>query len=298
MTSGNKAQDEDPEKPHRVVGLLSRRIELRRRDFIALGAATGVGALLAIEGFAREPSDVELTVCDVRLPPGSGPRTPVKILQISDLHFRRFRSRERNLVALAKQADADIIVWTGDLIEKRFYAPGCMRLVAEVVGRTRSLAVQGNWEHWAGVAGKRIRKMLREVGVQLLINESAGVSVRGFPIQFVGVDDASVGYDSLPLALRNARKDEFSFLLSHAPVLLPEAAAERMDLVLAGHTHGGQICLPVIGALRLPPGSGKYVSGEYREGKTLMYVNRGIGTTIIPARLFCRPELTLFKLRT
>ncbi|MHA1568620.1 MAG: metallophosphoesterase, partial [Alphaproteobacteria bacterium] len=112
-----------------------------------------------------------------------------------------------------------------------------------------------------------------------------------------GIDDAFYGVAKPADAFREQPENTCTIVLSHAPCVVNRLDAYRADLVLAGHTHGGQVRLPYLGALRTPPGSGKYECGLYQLEAMKLYVNRGIGTSILPVRFLCPPEITHFTLR-
>ena len=106
----------------------------------------------------------------------------------------------------------------------------------------------------------------------------------------VGLDDAATGSPDLEIALRGVPPDAFVIALFHSPVYFDQLAA-RCPLALAGHTHGGQVRIPLVPAFWLPRGSGRYLAGWYRRDAAEMYVSRGIGTSVLPMRFLCRPEL-------
>jgi hypothetical protein len=102
----------------------------------------------------------------------------------------------------------------------------------------------------------------------------------------------------LDQALTGVDPDAFRLMLAHSPDIMPDAVEEKIDLVLAGHTHGGQVRFPFVGATVCPSRYGtRYAAGLYREGRTTLYVNRGLGTVRFPVRFLCRPELALLTLR-
>ena len=131
----------------------------------------------------------------------------------------------------------------------------------------------------------------------ILNNENQSIVVNQQDIWIIGVDDPVGGYDNLSRAITGIPEGGFKLLLSHSPAIIEEAHRARIELVLAGHTHGGQIYIPLISHLivRLLGGKG-YIAGLYRVSQTYMYVTRGIGTSILPLRAFCPPEITLIKL--
>lgn len=151
-------------------------------------------------------------------------------------------------------------------------------------------AVRGNWEHWR--PSDEEAQAYRSGGVRLLNNGSEQLVE---DIWLVGIDDALAGKPDVLGALRSVPSNAFKIALIHSPSLF-DRSSERFDLVLAGHTHGGQLRLPLLPPLWLPDGAGRFVSGWYGKGGSRMYVSRGLGNSIVDARFFCRPELTFLDL--
>jgi predicted MPP superfamily phosphohydrolase len=151
-------------------------------------------------------------------------------------------------------------------------------------------AVLGNWEHWQPPAAAR--EELARSGVTLLTNEGRLIAPG---IWLAGVDDALAGNPDPDRALRDAPPGAFRIAIFHSPVAFDDMAS-RIDLALAGHTHGGQVRAPFLPPLWLPPGSGRFVAGWYESGKARMYVSRGVGTSIVDVRFACRPEVAIIRI--
>ncbi|HVK67152.1 MAG TPA: metallophosphoesterase, partial [Polyangium sp.] len=167
----------------------------------------------------------------------------------------------------------------------------CRALVA--TGR-EVVATVGNWEHWGEVPMDDLRRAFVRVGARLLGNESMRLTSG---IAVVATDDFCSGHDDLIAALRDPPSGPARLFLTHAPGIFDElpSAAPRFDLGLSGHTHGGQV--RAFGApIWVPPGSGRFRSGMYTTTKGPIYVSRGIGTSVLPVRFMCRPELPLLRL--
>jgi predicted MPP superfamily phosphohydrolase len=153
----------------------------------------------------------------------------------------------------------------------------------------------GNHDHWTDAA--LITDLFRAEGITVLINEGVHFEKNGESIWLAGVDDTMVGLEDLPLALAGARQDEMKLLLAHNPIILRRAARAAVDLVLSGHTHGGQVAIrgersTVRGARK------RLLKGLGRLSNTQIYVNRGLGTVVLPIRYGCPPEISLLELRT
>lgn len=251
-------------------------------------------ALVAFYGFWIEPYWIEVTRHEVKAPV---PRR-LKIAQVSDLHTRGYTGRERKLFELLDAEKPDAIVITGDYITVRsdWYR------VRDVLRRFKAplgvWVVRGNWEDTntlereAKPAVTDEAAFYKEAGVRLLVNEAAPITPE---VWIAGFDDALKGKPDIKAAVEKIPKGVFRLGAFHSPVLF-DTLEGQIDLGLAGHTHGGQIRFPLVGALYLPPGSGRFLEGWYELGATRMYISRGIGTTLVDMRLLCRPELAIFEL--
>ena len=220
-----------------------------------------------------------------------------RIVQLSDIHHGPFSSKEQieRAVETANRLKPDIIALTGDYITReRQYAAPC----AEMMGRLRAkygvYAVLGNHDHWTDAA--LITDLFRAEGITVLINQGIHFEHRGAAIWLAGVDDTMVGLEDIPLALAGARNDELKLLLAHNPIVLRRAARAGIDLVLSGHTHGGQVALRSERSASGRPRR-RLLKGLGRQGNTQIYVTRGLGTVILPIRYGCPPEVSLLELR-
>jgi uncharacterized protein len=221
-----------------------------------------------------------------------------RIVQLSDIHHSRFTSREiiERAVRTASSLQPDIIALTGDYISKdRQYAAPCAELLGRLRARHGVFAVLGNHDHWTDAA--LITDLFRAEGMTVLVNQGMRFEKNGAAFWLAGTDDTMVGLEDLPLALAGSQADEMKLLLAHNPIVLRRAARAGVDLVLSGHTHGGQVSLrPERGASGKP--RRRVVKGLVREGETQIYVTRGLGTVVLPVRFGCPPEVSLLELRT
>src|SRR4026207_224623 len=167
-----------------------------------------------------------------------------RVVQLSDVHHGPFSDREQieRAVDTANRLKPDIIALTGDYISKeRRYAAPCAEMLGRLKARHGVYAVLGNHDHWTDAA--LITDLFRAEGITVLINEGMHFELGGETIWLAGVDDTMVGLEDLSLALAGARDDEMKLLLAHNPVVLRRAARASVDLVLSGHTHGGQVAI-------------------------------------------------------
>lgn len=152
----------------------------------------------------------------------------------------------------------------------------------------------GNHDHWTDAP--LITDLFRAEGIRVLVNEGMRFELNGASFWLAGVDDTMVGLEDLPLALAGSRRDEMKLLLAHNPVILRRAARAGVDLVLSGHTHGGQVTWRSERSASGRPRR-RLLRGLGRQGETQIYVTRGLGTVVLPIRYGCPPEVSLLELR-
>lgn len=231
-----------------------------------------------------------------------------RILQISDLHNKVFGSGQEKLLAKIKKAQPDIIVVTGDLIDAYHTDMDvAMTLIDGATAIAPVYYVSGNHEAWSGLYDK-VKAQLEKHGAVVLDNEKALIAQKEEAIELIGLADPSVtnadwfeyGVSDMAQVLDELTKESnnFKILLSHRPELFDIYASSSVDLVFSGHAHGGQVRLPFIGGL-IAPDQGlfpKLTEGMHTSGHTSMVISRGLGNSIIPLRLFNRPELIVVTL--
>jgi predicted MPP superfamily phosphohydrolase len=211
----------------------------------------------------------------------------LKIAHLTDLHTTGLGYRERHLLKLLDQEQPDLIVITGDTLSGSKAYRRERELLPKLHAPLGVWLVRGNWENSYPRAEER--KFYSELNVHLLLNQ--GVSVRD-DVWLMGLDDSMSGHPDLAAALQNAPPGAFKIALFHSPAYF-NVSAGRYDLALAGHSHGGQVRFPFIFPFWVPPGVGHYVEGWFHKDGSRMYVSRGIGTTYLPIRFLCRPELAI-----
>jgi uncharacterized protein len=150
--------------------------------------------------------------------------------------------------------------------------------------------VRGNWENWSPVRDESA--YFGSAGVRLLVNSNGNARP---DLAVIGFDDPWTGSPSLALAEKGLAHNAYRIALFHAPGFFDKVAG-RYPLCLAGHTHGGQVRLPGLGPLWLPGGCGPYIQGWYEKRKSRLYVTRGVGTSVLPVRFLCRPEIPIITL--
>lgn len=231
-----------------------------------------------------------------------------KIIQISDYHNEESKILNKELILNIKKEKPNIIVITGDLIDAN--NPN-FKIAIDFIKKIKNFApiyfVSGN--HEASISNYEDLKLkLKEQGVIVLDNEIAVIEKESSKINIIGISDPKIVHDDYVkdsniinknLESINYDNNLFSILLTHRPEVFNIYTEKNIDLVLAGHAHGGQFRIPFIGGV-IAPNQGllpKYTSGIFKENNTNMIVNRGIGNSIIPLRINNRPELVIITLK-
>lgn len=232
-----------------------------------------------------------------------------KILQISDLHNKEFGDKQKNILREIEKINPDIIVVTGDLIDSsNTNIEVAMDLIKGAIDIAPIFYVSGNHEAWAGVY-EELRVKLEEAGAYVLEDEKIEIIKENSAIDLIGLSDPDfLEADALKYnkngeienKLNNLIEDNdnFKILLSHRPELIEIYSNSEVDLVFSGHAHGGQFILPFIGGV-IAPDQGlfpKLTEGVHKKDNTEMIISRGLGNSIIPIRIFNRPELIVVTL--
>lgn len=261
------------------------------RGCLAAGAA---GAAVAVDGTLITPRRLATSHHVFGGAANGRGGRPLRLVQLSDLHLHGIGTLERQLLARIHEAHADLIVITGDTVDRPDALPILAALLAELPSAPRKLAILGNWEHRCGAAGDELTRTYERHGVELLVNRSVDVAHDGRTLLVTGLDDLVLGRPDPAVALAAATRRDHHLVLAHCPAardalgLPPEHPA---TLVLSGHTHGGQIA-PFGFATWRPAGSGRYVAGWYTDaGGPPLYVSRGVGTSLMPVRIGAVPEM-------
>lgn len=281
---------------------------MNRRRFLALsGAATAAGAL-SLGGYAGlvEPRRAGFTRHRVNARTSPAQRE-VTFVQVTDLHLDRVGAMHRRIAARVNAIRPDLLLFTGDSVDRRDRLGELRSLLALLDPRTPKYAILGNWEHWSGVDLGELADVYHRANGRLLVNESAVHDADGRALALTGLDDL-VGGRPDTRAVDTAPDADAHLLLAHCPehrdrLMVPGLGAPprpidtgRITMMLSGHTHGGQV--NVLGwAPVLPRGSGRYVAGWFRDpGAVPLYVSRGVGTSVMPVRLGAPPEVAVFTM--
>ncbi len=276
---------------------MTRRQFLWRTMQVTLGAAAlGAGGL----GYATsvEPDWIDVRRITLRLRRLVPAFHGYRVVQISDIHIDGWmRERLPGIVRLINGQRPDLVAITGDFVTTRpgRYAQDLVHALTPLRGRDGVVAVLGNHDHWSGAA--TVRAIIKDSGIDEIGNRVRTVRRGAASLHVAGVDDYMVHADRLDRVLEHLPGEGAAILLVHEPDFADiSAATGRFDLQISGHSHGGQIRLPLFGPPYLPRLGRKYPLGLYRVGEMLQYTNRGLGMLGPHVRLNCRPEVTVFTL--
>ncbi len=283
----------------------------RRKFLQATAAVLGAGALgMAADGTVFEPNEPRLVRIEIPLRRLPAALDGFTIAQLSDIHYDPHFSVVplKKAITIVNELQPDLIALTGDFVtipalsdylhnarQGADAAEPCAQFVGQLRARYGRFAVLGNHDHDSDP--ERVIAALASQGIPVLRNRSTPVELPGGRLWLSGVDDVLTGKPDLDATLKGIPREDAVVLLAHEPDFADQAAGFPVDLQLSGHSHGGQIRLPLIGAPFLPELARKYPWGLRSIGGLTLYTNIGLGTIRIPARLNCPPEITLFTLR-
>lgn len=230
-----------------------------------------------------------------------------KIAQISDFHNTEFGENNSKLLAILRSEQPDMIAFTGDLVDSRKTDVAiALAFVKEALKVAPCYYVTGNHEARLGDIYVNLEMKMKEYGVTILRDETISIEKGDESIQLIGLDDPDFieGGDAYGETMVNEKllaieqHQGYKILLSHRPEFFKTYVANDINLVLSGHTHGGQFRIPFIGGI-VAPNQGflpEYDAGVFVEGNTHMIVSRGVGNSIVPVRFNCRPEVVIVEL--
>jgi predicted MPP superfamily phosphohydrolase len=281
--------------------------KLTRRRFLRLGSLGAAGVIVgaASTGLTQTQQVVveRLEIELARLPKELDGLT---IAHLSDFHYTSVRDAAviRSAVRVTNELNPDIVVLTGDYVTIPIYgsslsnsrcATPCAQILSELNAPMGIFAVLGNHDQ---CSPDFIARSLENHGITLLRNYALHVERAGARLWIAGVDDVLEGKARLDEALRTITRGEATVLLAHEPDFADAVRRYPVDLQLSGHSHGGQIRVPLVGAPCLPALGRKYPWGLRHLGLLSLYTNRGLGTVLLPIRFDCPPEVTLLTLRS
>jgi len=272
-------------------------------------AIAAVPLAISADGFLWEPNRPRVVKVEIPLTRLPEAWEGFRIVQLSDFHYDPYCSviPIRHSIRIVNELSPDLIVLTGDFVTAPTFgdqgrgekaaldAEPCAALLAQLRSRLGSYAVMGN--HDGGSDSDMVSESLHSRGINVLRNRAVPLTQNGGRLWLAGIDDILEGDPDLDLTLQGIPQDETVVFLAHEPDFALEAARRNVDLQLSGHSHGGQILLPFVGAPWLPPLGRRFPRGMYNIRNLTLYTNVGLGTVRIPVRWNCPPEITVITLR-
>ena len=274
---------------------------LNRRSFLKISGTTlfaGLGALITYFYLSNELENLVVEFVDIPIPELPSALEGFRIVQISDIHYYPITTLElvNQAVQMADELRPDLTLLTGDYVWHEVEVifdlmPSLERLNA----RHGVFANLGNHDLWTDV--NVVTTAFKEAKIPLLVNQGLSITVGRDNLYLASLDDGWSGQPDLAAAMENWPNGTPTVLLMHEPDLADEYSKDtRINLQLSGHSHGGQIRFPFLGALITPYLSWKYPMGLYNLNGMWLYTSRGLGTTNFPLRVNCAPEITALTL--
>lgn len=251
---------------------------LSRRQFLGL-SLVALPAAAGLDGRFVEPTWLRLTRFDLQ------PESNCRFVQFSDLHYKGDADYASQVITQINELEPEFVCFTGDLIEEARYAPAALDFIRQI--KRPVYGCPGNWDYGSGVDFRLYTQAFRNTGGAWL--EDRSIVLPRHNLELIGMGLRGVH------ALAEAKAAR-RLLLIHYPTQADRLEGRRYDLILAGHSHGGQVRLPFYGAPVLPYGVGRYQMGHYESLGGPLYVNVGVGTYMFPVRFNCRPEITVVRL--
>lgn len=283
----------------------SSSAQLTRRKFILGSGVAAAGLALYSGAIARHEIDVVNTTVRIANLPSAF--HGFRIVQISDIHLDEFTEPFflEHVVHRINELNPDLVLVTGDFVtrgsltflDSRHAAYRCAEILS-TLKTPQVYTILGN--HDVGVSAPLVIEALRSVKIPVLVNEHIPIERSGSRFWLCGADDAGTRHPDLDLTIPE-KPDGPIILMVHEPdyadVVVKHPRGSLVDVMLSGHSHGGQVRIPFYGPLILPPMGQKYVMGHFQFGAMQLYVNRGIGAVGLPFRFDCPPELTVHTLQ-
>jgi len=230
-------------------------------------------------------------------------RTPLKIVQFSDTHLGKDYTLKnlKKVIDKINETKPDIIVFTGDLIDnnaKYDEIDSVIKELSNLQAKMCKVAVYGNHDH-GGNGTKRYKIIMESSGFILLNNTSYKIDLgNNQKMNLIGIDDILLGNPDIAKATKSIKAKDYNLFISHAPDVADEMKIYPIDLQVSGHSHGGQVAIPFIGAPFTPPYAKKYIKGMYTisgNDRMKLYVNCGLGTSQVRYRFLNVPEITVLR---
>lgn len=223
----------------------------------------------------------------------------IKIIQISDLHINSLHSFHRSIAKKINSIKPDLIFITGDSVNTTKNIETLNEFLVLIDKSIQKYAIIGNREYKENVDLVKLKNSYKKNNCELLVNENRNFIKKNRSISIIGMDDLIEGNPDFNKSIKDIKPSDTNVVLIHCPEhrdLIEQKNGDlKIDLILSGHTHGGQISFFGY-ALFKPIGSGKYIKGWYKEKEPKLYVSKGIGTSYIPIRFGSRAEMVVLEI--
>jgi predicted MPP superfamily phosphohydrolase len=245
--------------------------------------------------------NVEISRIEAKIANLSHEFNGLTIAHLSDIHHGPYTGLDyiNRCIEIVNGLNPDVIALTGDFtFGGRKYIEPCAEVIRGLRARVGVYAVLGNHDYYAGAG--HVARALKNAGCQMMVDAEDCLEQRGARLRLLGVDDLIYGYTDVNRLMRHLPREDPRIVLSHNPDFIEEFAVKNrhVDLMISGHTHGGQIRLPLLGAPHISSDYGqRYAIGLNRKGTMQVYTTRGIGTILLPTRFDCPPEIVIYTLR-
>ncbi len=270
---------------------------INRRSFLKFSGTalfTALGAMMSYFYIGNEYEDPVIEYVRIPIPHLPSTLEGFRIVQISDIHYYPLTTLELvdQAVQMANELKPDLILLTGDYVWHEVEVIfDMMPSLGQLNAKHGIYSCLGNHDLWTDV--NVVTQAFEEARMPLLVNQGLPITVGKNTLYLASLDDGWSGKPDLNAAMENWPEGAPTVLLMHEPDLAPQYSPDkRISLQLSGHSHGGQVRLPFMGAPLLPYLSWKYPMGLYNIDGMWLYTNRGLGTTNIPLRINCAPEIT------
>lgn len=256
---------------------------MNRRKFIKFGILGTIG-LSFLDAFWFERYIIDWNYFDI----SKKKEDKIKIIQISDLHIQSIKSFHKSIARKINKLKPDFVCITGDAVDKNentYILNDFLNLLDKQINK---VAITGNWEYWGKINLIELNEIYQKHNCDFLINENKSYNIRNQKINIIGVDDYVGGNPNYEKSITDLKTADKNIALIHCPAFTDKINTNNLDLILSGHTHGGQINFFGFVPFK-PQGSGSYLKGLYKNSK--MYVSKGIGTSLLPIRFGARAEV-------
>ncbi|MBI4387905.1 MAG: metallophosphoesterase [Candidatus Omnitrophica bacterium] len=255
-------------------------------------------SLLLVDMFFVEPNWIQVNHVAIHDQKLAEVLKRIKVVHITDLHFTRgIGYREKQLIRKVNALNPDLLLITGDFFDDLSQVELVRQLIRSFKVNIGIFGIPGNTDHIV-MDGFSAARELAPAGIDVLVNENRKVPLpNGRILHLAGVDDPTYGHDNLNQAMFGISEDVPTILLAHSPYIFEKAVKQEIDLVLVGHTHGGQIGIPWLVYLSDYANRTPYMRGFFKKNSTAMYVNTGIGMKTLPLRFLCRPEIAVIEVK-